>query len=417
MRALVLRRRTRADVAADDGSSDRGARPGRRGRGARAVRGDEARVALPARPDGRGHRRADLVRPGSARRRRRRRGVDFGQGRGWRRDVEAIASRDRRQIVYALAATWRAHSCSGTGPHPGAFTITEDDEKFTFEMNPCGSGQRLVRMGRYEGPNALGVTRSAHDWSYGREGFPLYCTHCSFMNESLPISWIGYPLYPSDPPDDFGTRSVHLVLVQGSGRHPGPALGALRADALRRPMRMPASARPQRPARDRHRCGRRHRPRDRRCAGQGGCRSRRATCPARRWPSSPGAPRRRRSTSATGPRSQAGVAEAIGVARRLRRRVANAGVVDTIHRAERFSEEEWRKDLETNLYGAFYLVQSAFEALAASGDGRMVLISSAAAPRRASPGRWPTAHPRPGWSGWPERWPPSGRRTGFAATS
>ena len=79
-----------------------------------------------------------------------------GQGRGWRRDVEAIAARDRRQIVLALAATWRAHSCSGTGPHPGAFTITEDDEKFTFEMNPCGSGQRLVRMGRYEGPNALG---------------------------------------------------------------------------------------------------------------------------------------------------------------------------------------------------------------------------------------------------------------------
>src|SRR5436305_5862747 len=48
--------------------------------------------------------------------------------------------------------------------------------------------------------------------------------------------------------------------------------------------------------------------------------------------------------------------------------VANAGIVDTIHRAERFSDEEWRKDLETNLYGAFYLVQAAFESLAASGD-------------------------------------------------
>ena len=127
-----------------------------------------------------------------------------GQGRGWKRDVETIVGRDRKQIVHALAATWRAHSCSGTGPHPGAFTIAEDDEKFTFSMNPCGSGQRLVRMGRYEGPNALGVTKRAHDWSYGRENFPLYCTHCSFMNESLPIRWIGYPLYPSDPPEDYG---------------------------------------------------------------------------------------------------------------------------------------------------------------------------------------------------------------------
>lgn len=59
--------------------------------------------------------------------------------------------------------------------------------------------------------------------------------------------------------------------------------------------------------------------------------------------------------------------------------IANAGVVDTIHRAERFSDEDWRKDLETNLHGAFYLAQAAFDALAASGDGRVVLISSAGA--------------------------------------
>jgi 3-oxoacyl-[acyl-carrier protein] reductase len=59
--------------------------------------------------------------------------------------------------------------------------------------------------------------------------------------------------------------------------------------------------------------------------------------------------------------------------------IANAGAVDTIHRAERFSDEDWRKDLETNLHGAFYLAQAAFEALAASGDGRVVLISSAGA--------------------------------------
>ena len=66
--------------------------------------------------------------------------------------------------------------------------------------------------------------------------------------------------------------------------------------------------------------------------------------------------------------------------------VANAGVVDTIHRAERFSDEDWRKDLETNLSGAFYLVQAAFDALAASGDGRIVLISSVAA-ETAIPGQ------------------------------
>jgi hypothetical protein len=128
----------------------------------------------------------------------------YGNERTWRDDVQKIASYPRKEIVRALAATWRAHSTSGTGHHPGAFTITEDDDKFTFSMNPCGSGQRLVRRGRYDGPNGFKSTERAHPWSYGREGFPMYCTHCAFMNEVQPIEWIGFPIYPSDPPDDYG---------------------------------------------------------------------------------------------------------------------------------------------------------------------------------------------------------------------
>jgi len=76
---------------------------------------------------------------------------------------------------------------------------------------------------------------------------------------------------------------------------------------------------------------------------------------------------------------RAGVADAIDSLGGCDAVVANAGVVDTIHRAERFSDEDWRTDMETNLYGAFFLAQAAFEALAASGDGRVVLISSVAA--------------------------------------
>jgi NAD(P)-dependent dehydrogenase (short-subunit alcohol dehydrogenase family) len=74
-----------------------------------------------------------------------------------------------------------------------------------------------------------------------------------------------------------------------------------------------------------------------------------------------------------------GVASAIGELGGCDAVVANAGLVDTIHRAERFSEEEWRKDIETNLHGAFFVAQAAFEALAASGDGRVIVISSVAA--------------------------------------
>ena len=59
--------------------------------------------------------------------------------------------------------------------------------------------------------------------------------------------------------------------------------------------------------------------------------------------------------------------------------IANAGVVDTIRRADRFPEEDWHKDVETNLSGAFFLAQAAFPALVESGDGRVVVISSVAA--------------------------------------
>jgi NAD(P)-dependent dehydrogenase (short-subunit alcohol dehydrogenase family) len=57
--------------------------------------------------------------------------------------------------------------------------------------------------------------------------------------------------------------------------------------------------------------------------------------------------------------------------------VANAGVVDTIHRAERFPEADWQRDLETNLTGQFNVVRAAFEPLRESGDGRVVVVSSA----------------------------------------
>ena len=74
------------------------------------------------------------------------------------------------------------------------------------------------------------------------------------------------------------------------------------------------------------------------------------------------------------------VAEALGG---LDAVVANAGVVDTLHRADRFPVDAWREDLEANLTGQFLVAQAAWPALraAAKGGGRpaAVLVSSASA--------------------------------------
>ena len=67
--------------------------------------------------------------------------------RSWKQSVQKIDAADRKTIAQALAATWRGHSTGGVGPNPGAFEISEDEEKLTFTMNPCGSGQRLWRNG------------------------------------------------------------------------------------------------------------------------------------------------------------------------------------------------------------------------------------------------------------------------------
>jgi hypothetical protein len=154
--------------------------------------------------------------------------------RGWKRHVTAINRLERRDVVGLLAATWRAHSVSGVGPEPGAFQILEDDEKITFVMNPCGSGQRLVRRGLYE-REGYGRTREAHDWSFGRKDFPLYCAHCSFMNESLPIQWSGFPIYPSDPPDDYSVDPCTWYIPERHWLRYGavkPRAGAASADEV-----------------------------------------------------------------------------------------------------------------------------------------------------------------------------------------
>ncbi len=118
-RPLVLRGGARAALAADDGPRDRGDRRGRPRRGAPPVRRDEARVADAPRPDGR--RACSTSSPssssGSATRASPKPGTE-SMGRGWRRHHDAIVALDRRELVGLLAATWRAHSCSGVGPEP-----------------------------------------------------------------------------------------------------------------------------------------------------------------------------------------------------------------------------------------------------------------------------------------------------------
>ena len=59
--------------------------------------------------------------------------------------------------------------------------------------------------------------------------------------------------------------------------------------------------------------------------------------------------------------------------------VANAGVTTTIAPAHRMTEEQWQRDIDVNLTGAFRTVQACLGGMRERGYGRIVVISSVAA--------------------------------------
>lgn len=89
-----------------------------------------------------------------------------------------------RDRVKAIAFGWHWHVTR--------LTVTEDDDKITFLLHPCGSGMRLIQEGYYApgkfGPPGAGsengpLTRSKWaTWAnFMSEEFPIYCNHCSEM--------------------------------------------------------------------------------------------------------------------------------------------------------------------------------------------------------------------------------------------
>jgi acetoacetyl-CoA reductase len=66
--------------------------------------------------------------------------------------------------------------------------------------------------------------------------------------------------------------------------------------------------------------------------------------------------------------------------------VSNAAITDTIAPAHRMTAEQWARDIDVNLTGAFRAVQACLPGMRSRGHGRVVVISSAAA-RGGLPGQ------------------------------
>jgi len=85
------------------------------------------------------------------------------------------------ELVREVARTWNYHCAD--------FSISEEDDRFVFRLDPCGSGGRLLRgdmwrdMFRYGDPMSP-MMNEPHNINFNRDRAPAYCTHCAVSNRA-----------------------------------------------------------------------------------------------------------------------------------------------------------------------------------------------------------------------------------------
>lgn len=107
--------------------------------------------------------------------------------------------------LYLVMEAMRGHL---VGPgRKGNFEFEEDEERYTFRFDPCGSGGHTVRGDEVEGtpprmepPYGWGVTTEEHDFAWNTKGVCYYCSNCCVVMQLKPIDAFGYPVRVVEPP-------------------------------------------------------------------------------------------------------------------------------------------------------------------------------------------------------------------------
>ena len=126
--------------------------------------------------------------------------------RGWvEPTTELYAGSDVKFRVQMLAMSLRAHGMP--------FRIEEDNEKFTFTMESCGSGGKLVLEGKYDPPRDLLKIKNAQPMTLGRTNFPVYCAH-HYFEQLTPQQLVGYPIWTTGPAENIGSEPCRMFLYK-----------------------------------------------------------------------------------------------------------------------------------------------------------------------------------------------------------
>jgi hypothetical protein len=108
---------------------------------------------------------------------------------------------------------------AGLRAHLQPLHIEEDDEKIVIQMRPCGSGGRLVLEGKYEGADAMLTVKGKQFLTYGRDDFPVYCTHEPVM-ERQDIAAHGAPFVVVEPAHEIGKQHCNFIIYKDRSKVP-----------------------------------------------------------------------------------------------------------------------------------------------------------------------------------------------------
>lgn len=102
----------------------------------------------------------------------------------------------------------------GLRTHHEHMTITEDDEKFTLQMDICGSGGRMVLDGYYGPPCNFLKIEKPQSMTYGIKDLPVYCAHEPIL-EMMAAEW-GIPLFFTQPANQLGKEPCTFYLYKNA---------------------------------------------------------------------------------------------------------------------------------------------------------------------------------------------------------
>jgi hypothetical protein len=108
---------------------------------------------------------------------------------------------------------------AGLHGHLQPLHIVEDDDKVVIQMQPCGSGGRLILEGKYAGPNAFLTLDTPQTLTYGRRDFPVYCAHEPPM-ELLDIAAHGAPFVVVEPAKELGKEPCSFIIYKDPSKVP-----------------------------------------------------------------------------------------------------------------------------------------------------------------------------------------------------